>query len=107
MKKESIKLADNDIETNLIQQQDGQIIVHRSQDVAPLLKANKVEANNPTSSLRIGRKFASVPIEVLHAWIEEGIDYRKLNQDPSMMKKFKAKMNDPEWKALRTSVSHV
>lgn len=86
------------------------IVIHKSQDVAPIISANAFDRANQSKmndSGVMGRKVASVPIDVLDAWIEEGIDYRKINQDPAMKKKFFARLNDPEFRYFKTHTGHI
>ena len=75
-----------------------QLIFHKSQDVAPILEANKIARQEQNNDLSFGRKFASVPLDVLDAWIQhDGIDYRLIGKDPAMRKRFFAKLNSREW----------
>lgn len=88
---------------------DAKLIFKKSQDVTDILKQNKREFNDSAhqKSMGFGRKVASVPIDVLDKWIEEGVDYRKIMKDPEMRKKFLAKLNDPEWRAFKTYDGHI
>ena len=83
------------------------LIFKKSQDCSPIIEQNKLEQINPVADLRMGRKVASVPIDVLDAWIKEGIDYRKIKHDKVMRKKFYAKLNDPEFRYFKTTVGHI
>ena len=83
------------------------LVFKKTQDCAPIIENNKREQIDPVADLRFGRKVASVPIDVLDAWIKEGVDYRKINKDPAMKKKFFAKLNSPEWRYFKTTVGHI
>ena len=83
------------------------LIFKKSQDCTDIIESNKREQIDPVADLRMGRKVASVPIDVLDAWIKEGVDYRKIQKDPAMRKKFFAKLNSPEWRYFKTTVGHI
>jgi hypothetical protein len=78
------------------------LIIHKSQDVAPTIAANRIDRNQGPDDLSFGRKIASVPIDILDAWIREGVDYRLISKDPEMKKKFYAKLNSREFSAFKT-----
>ena len=85
-----------------------QLIFKKSQDCAPILEANREDRNNPVKDLSFGRKFASVPIDVLDAWIlHDGIDYRKIGKDPEMRKRFMAKLNSRDWSGFKTHTGNL
>ena len=47
---------------------------------------------------------ASIPASVRLKWIlEEGWDWFDAGRDPDVARKFRQKLNDPEWRHLRTS----
>lgn len=80
-----------------------QLIFHKQQDCGEILESNREERNSGPQDLSFGRKIASVPIDVLDAWIaHEGIDYRKIGKDPEMRKRFFAKLNSREWSGFKT-----
>lgn len=81
---------------------NNQLIIHKSQDVSDIIKGNLEDRNAGPNDLSFGRKVASVPLDVLDAWIKEGIDYRKIRKDPAMKKKFFEKLNSREWCAFKT-----
>ena len=78
------------------------LIIHKSQDVSGILQENRQDRNAGPQDLSFGRKIASVPLDVLDAWIKEGVDYRRIKKDPEMRKKFYAKLNSREWSAFKT-----
>ena len=47
------------------------LIIHKSQDVSGILEENLIDRNNGPQDLSFGRKIASVPLDVLDAWIKE------------------------------------
>lgn len=83
------------------------LIFKQVQDCTAIIEHNKAEQIDPVKDLRFGRKVASVPIDVLDAWIKEGVDYRKIAKDPEMKKKFYAKLNSPEWRYFKTTPGHI
>ena len=84
------------------------LIFKKSQDCAPILEANREDRNNPVQDLSFGRKFASVPIDVLDAWIlHEGLDYRRIGKDPEMRKRFMAKLNSRDWSGFKTHTGNL
>lgn len=99
-----------DTNTNIIMDHSGSgLHFRRTQDVTNILDMNKQDYNqsNQHDSGVMGRKVASVPMVILEKWLEEGIDYRRLNSNPEMAKRFKAKLNDPEFRALRTHLGNL
>ena len=84
-----------------------QLIFHKRQDCSDILEENKRLQNESQEDLSFGRRFASVPIDILDKWIEEGVDYRRIGKDPSMAKAFKAKLNSPEFKFFRTHTGNL
>jgi hypothetical protein len=78
------------------------LVIHKQQDVAPVIAANRIDRNQGPQDLSFGRKIASVPVDVLDAWIREGVDYRRISKDPEMKKKFYAKLNSREFSAFKT-----
>lgn len=76
-------------------------------DVTPILDHNGRMANhNDGWSVegkdKLLRRAASVPFALINKWKnEEGWDY--LSADPDMQKKARQKLNDPEYRKLRTA----
>ena len=98
------------IKTEIIKDFSGnQIVITRSQPVGEILEENMREYNDTANQqdMGFGRKVASVPQDVLDQWILEGVDYRLVNRDPEMAKKFKAKLNSPEFRYFRTHNSRL
>jgi hypothetical protein len=43
-----------------------------------------------------------VPIDVLDAWIKhDGLDYRMINKDPDMRKRFFERLNSRDWSGFK------
>ena len=94
--------------TEIFKDQLGQgLHIRRSQDATPILEANKQAQIYGQNDLKFGRKFASVPTVILEKWMEEGIDYRKINHCEKTRKAFMAKMNSPEFRAFRTHTGNL
>jgi len=86
------------------------LVFHKQQDCGEILKANRAEQNTAIGSndLGFGRKYASVPIDVLDAWIlHEGIDYRLIGKDPAMKKRFFEKLNSRDWCGFKTHTGNL
>jgi hypothetical protein len=87
---------------------NNQLVFKKSQDVGHIIEANRAEQNDPIADLSFGRKFASVPIDVLDAWIlHDGIDYRKIKKDPEMRKRFFAKLNSRDWCGFKVHTGKI
>jgi hypothetical protein len=82
------------------------LVIKTSQDCSDVIDQNKDDFNN-LEDLSFGRKFASIPIDVLDAWIKEGVDYRRIQKDPAMAKKFQMKLNSPEFRAFRVHSGRI
>ena len=97
------KVGENGIETNDYIDPNGGMHVHRVQDIAPVLNANKAEYNShgDLKSSRYGKgpmhKIASIPMIVVEKWLKEGFDI--YTATPQQIRR---KLNDPEYKYLRT-----
>jgi hypothetical protein len=80
------------------------IVVKKSQDCSNILLNNRLDRRDGTDTPGgFGRKIASVDIDILDAWrLHEGIDYRKIHDDPEMKKRFYAKLNSRDWSQLNT-----
>ena len=86
---------------------NGGLLIHSVQDVAPVLERNKAlqTANDGYSPSRELRRVAFIPNILRLKWLnEEGWDaYR-----PDLYgEKLVAKLNDPEWLFLRTAPGRV
>lgn len=85
---------------------DEAMIVHQ-QDCEPTLQLNKQLYNDGTNGYgptREWRRIASIPNIILEKWLkEEGIRYWDSEDTP----KLAAKLDDPEWRFLRTAPGRV
>lgn len=84
---------------------DGRIIVRSRQNVDPILDANKVQRNHGTAGRigDLGRKIATVPVTIVHKWLQEGIDVFSGEHQDALARK----LNDPDWRYLRTGGGHL
>ena len=100
------------VEHRLERTADGLLLDHASQDVAPILDLNKQMRNHGGDGYLTGaremRRVASIPASVRLKWmLEEGWDWMDATHDPDVARKFRAKMNDPEWQHLRTAPGRI
>ncbi len=81
---------------------------HATADVAPMLERNKAMAthNDGYSKTREMRRVASIPLIILQLWKEEGWDPFNTS-DPDVQRKLAAKLDDPDFKWLRTADGRV
>lgn len=88
--------------------QDGKIISQRQQDVEPYLDANKAAQNAGAPSFApTFRKVASIPNVVIEKWMaEEGAPVLSMNK-AEFDRFIKRKLNDPNWKYLKTTTGRV
>jgi hypothetical protein len=77
--------------------------LHTEQDVAPILNANKKKANMGRDYYAASKdmwRVASIPMSVQMKWmIEDGIDIYNEEHAPRVKKK----LNDPDWRHLKTA----
>ena len=84
------------------------LVIRREQDASEIVTLNQLaQSGDIKNELRWGKRYASVPKVVLEQWIAEGVDYRLISKDPAMLRKFKQKLEDPEWRALRTHTGNL
>lgn len=97
----------SEIETK-ITAKDGKITVLRTQQVDAILELNKRAMNDaptwrPWASGRKDvsrRRVAEIPVAVAEQWMKEGINI--FSKDPDMQKAFRKKLNDYNYRYLRT-----
>lgn len=86
---------------------DDQLTVVNQQDCEPTIELNKKLYNDGTDGYgptREWRRVATIPNIILEKWLlEEGIRY----WDSEDTHKLAAKLDDPEWKFLRTAPGRV
>jgi len=81
-------------------------IIHEYDDVDLILENNKLNYNhvNGWNADRTWHKVATIPLSVITKWqLEEGWDAL----DKRYADKLKQKLNDPEWRFLRTSPGRI
>jgi hypothetical protein len=82
----------------------GDLVVETRQDVEPIIERNKLLAGEPQRS-GWGRHVASIPLVIIQKWLDE--EYARGNVTlrpftPEFNQLAKRKLQDPEWKYLRT-----
>lgn len=85
---------------------EGGLVVKFSQDITPFLDRNKAMANHNDgySETRELRRVASIPEIVRMKWMnEEGWDCCAPGNEDRLVKK----LNDPDWRYLRTAEGRV
>lgn len=87
--------------------EDDKLIIKRVQDVEPILEANKRAFNeHSTKGNLFGGTFhhvAEIPVIVIEQWKKEGIDFYNKEHWPKVM----AKLNDPDYRYLRTMPGRI
>lgn len=81
-----------------IKARNGQVVVHRVQDVEPYLDANKAELRDFKPS-KNRRKVAEIPNIIVEQWLKEGINIFDRNHAQAVQRK----LNSNEFAYLRTS----
>lgn len=85
---------------------NGGLLIHSVQDIAPIIERNKVlqTYNDGYSPSRELRRVASIPNALLLKWKnDEGWD----PWDPACAAKLAQKLNDPDFRFLRTAPGHL
>lgn len=87
--------------------EDGKLHVRRTQDVEPILDLNKRMANEPQTRAGTFRHVATIPNVILEKWIaEEGANVLTMDKDEFALF-IKRRLNDPDWRYLRTSMGRI
>ena len=89
---------------------DGNITVEAEQDLEPLLDRNKAiqVENGKKITSDYSNPIATIPPIFITKWLnEEGWFVYDADKCPDAEKKFKRKLNDPDWRWLRTSELRV
>ena len=77
----------------------GRTLIHYTQDVEPLIEANKAAASAATGPAGDIVHVASIPASVQMKWlIEKGVDVL----DPDHRQAVARLLDDPEWRYLKT-----
>lgn len=86
---------------------DDELTLISEQDCQPTIELNKKLYNDGTDGYgetREWRRAASIPNIILEKWLkEEGIRWWDSEDAPKLM----AKLDDPEWRFLRTAPGHL
>lgn len=87
--------------TEMVFQPDGTFDVERHENVAPLLEHNKYAQKNPELN-RAGHvhKIAEIPGGLYHLW--KTILGDPNTGDPEVIRRWNQKLNDPDWRHVRT-----
>ena len=101
-------MSDETAVSTEIKASNGELVIKRTQDTEPILELNGREMNEaptwrPYASGKKDvpmRKVAEIPLIVVEQWLKEGINI--FSPDPDMQKKFRQKLNDPNYRYLRT-----
>lgn len=98
--------ARNGQKTDIRFNSDGSCVVRAEQNVDGFLERNKALRGN-TNRGYIGdgtfRRVASIPINIVHKWLQEGIDIFSGDQQAELARK----LNDPDNAYLRTSDGRI
>lgn len=77
------------------------MVLNHTQDVEPLLDANKAEyCTDQRYQSEVANKVASLPMSVVLKWKREGLDI--FQNDPETKRKIAQKLNSNEYRYLRT-----
>ncbi len=90
------------IKTRLVEDGDGNLIVHREADVEPLLEANKAlyTSGDGYAPSRELRRAASIPMAIIEKWRNElGVDVFNPDHKPAVRRL----LNSSEYLYLRTA----
>ena len=79
----------------------GDLTIEHKQDVQPILERNKRLQNwdDGYGPSREWRRAASIPVGVIYQWLGEGINV----YDPNHEEAVRRKLNDPNYRFLRTA----
>lgn len=90
--------------------EDGQVHILASQDISAALEYNKncYNWNDGFSKSRELRRAAHIPNIIKYKWLnEEGWNCDDAAKDPDVMRKLVQKLNDPDWRFLRTAEGNI
>lgn len=88
----------------LLKFEDGNLHVKTSQDVEDIIENNKRLQNTPQKS-DWGRHVADIPNNIINAWLNEAWAAGNVNMkmfDEDFNRMVKMKLDDPDWRFLRT-----
>ncbi|QEG09207.1 hypothetical protein CPT_Phriendly_055 [Vibrio phage Phriendly] len=89
-----------DYKTVYKEQADGSLELKHTQKVDHIIDTNKELAKESQDGKDM-KLAARIPMNVIFAWQQEGIDMSLVGVDPEMTAKFWKKLQDPEWANLR------
>ena len=85
-----------------------EMTIRNRHQVGEILEANKRQANSTVDS-RFGKEMlhhvADIPMGVVLQWKKEGLDI--MQNDPETKRRLARKLNDPDWRYLKTTVKKV
>jgi hypothetical protein len=91
-----------DWDTTFEEEEDGTVHIEKTQNVEPILNANKEEYHSGANDRADLRKVASIPLVVWQNWMKE--TNGAIQKDTVLLAKY---LNDPDNKFLRTHNSRV
>lgn len=101
----------SDVKTK-IKAVNGMVYVERVQDVEPYLKANAAQRNSVgdyknkwSRKDRPLRMIADIPNVIVERWMKEGLNI--FSNDPDMTNKIRKKLDEPEYRYLKTHPGRV
>jgi hypothetical protein len=87
---------------------DDGVTIRRVQDVEGHIKSNLEDQAKGGNDLSFGRRVASIPNVIIEKWMkEEGLNIFDMHKDPAIRRAVFRKLNDPEWRYLRTDNSRL
>lgn len=91
-------------EPEVILNRDESLTIGKQQDCAPVLEQNKLERDGNTFNTKNNyHKAASIPTILIDKWCKEwGCSMHQLLSEPEFKLKLYRRLNDPEYRALRT-----
>lgn len=88
--------------------QEKKLTIHKRTDVTDIIESNKRQQPLTIDS-RFGNQMmhhvAQIPLTIVEQWKREGLDI--FDRSPEMRKKLKRKLNDPEWRYLKSTVKKL
>jgi hypothetical protein len=98
-------LSDDGITRQWVDHEDGKITITETQDVAPLIEANRLIQNNHDGYTKsrdmqfIGR----IPANIIKDYADRGINLFHPMHEPEL----RALLNDPDYRGFRTGLGHI
>lgn len=97
------KLVTPDVQTTKLIVSDGDLHVERTQDVEPILDHNKEISGLQQPFAGAFRHVATIPLVILEKWMnEEGAPVMSMSKN-EFARFVKKKLNDPDWRYLKTT----